>query len=99
MNRVVPHFEIAAAGQPWRTMLRMDTTLPDFYLKNDPDHEDRPGTPKCVPREIDGRVRDILERIPREAVIKACKETGHVSFWLGSGYRYRCFCGEMLYKD
>jgi len=72
--------------------------IPD-YLKDDPEHADRPGTPKCTPHNLDERVLAILSEIPREQIIAACNKTGHTSFWLGPGYRYRCFCGEVWYND
>lgn len=74
-------------------------TIPDFYLNDDPEHDDRPGTPKCVPNKVDGRLLAVLRNIPREEVIKACESTGHPSLWLGPGYRYRCVCGEEMYHD
>ena len=77
----------------------MAADVPDFYLKDGAKHEDRAGEPKCVPNAVDDQILAILRNIPREEVIKACEKTGHRSFWLGPGYRYRCFCGEQLYKD
>jgi len=73
--------------------------VPEFYLKDDAKHEDREGVAKCVPNAVDSRILEVLRRIPRREVIRACEQTGHHSFWLGPGYRYRCVCGEALYKD
>ena len=66
---------------------------------HDPAHADRPGTPPCRPAVVPKPILDLLERIPEEQVTAACDGMGHPSFWLGPGYRYRCVCGEVTYKD
>jgi hypothetical protein len=64
-----------------------------------PWHTDKPGERPCRPEAVPRLVVELLEVIPHEAVASACGTLGHPSFWLRPGYRYRCVCGEISYKD
>jgi len=64
-----------------------------------PLHEDKPGEPTCRPPAVPKLIVELLERIPHEEVAKACDAMGSPAFWVGPGFRYRCICGALTYKD
>ena len=64
-----------------------------------PLHAEKPGEPSCQAQIVPKLIVELLEVIPHEAVASACDTLGHPSFWRGPGYRYRCLCREISYKD
>jgi hypothetical protein len=49
--------------------------------------------------EVPQVVLDFIRALPRRVRVKTCDSLGHPSFWLGSGCRYVCLCGECEYHD
>jgi hypothetical protein len=70
-----------------------------FRFRHHPEHVDRPREPPCAALAVPEVVLEFVRALPRAARVRACDAIGHPSFWLGPGYRYVCFCGEITYHD
>lgn len=62
-------------------------------------HRDKPGECRCKARKVPKTLLDFLQALPVSILETTCGEMGHPSFWLESGFRYRCLCGELEYHD
>lgn len=71
----------------------------DQRFINDPEHGDRPGTPKCIPCELPETLLEFLRALPESVVKQTCSSIGHPSLFLGPGYRYKCICDDYWYHD
>jgi hypothetical protein len=62
-------------------------------------HRDKPGECHCKAPKVPEVLAELLRKLPVEVFERACAEVGHPSFWLESGFRYRCLCGSFEYHD